>query len=97
MILVELGERVFEGEFTACDLQALDQLACAHEQYAPSVLDERKPDGCREMALAAAGRAHDIVHRNIRLKLSSIIRIIPALGNASSLSGDSFTGIALTL
>ena len=47
MILVELGERVFEGEFTACDLQALDQIACAHEQYAPSVLDEREPDGCR--------------------------------------------------
>jgi hypothetical protein len=46
---------------------------------------------------AEPGRAHDIVHRNIRLKLSSIIRIIPALGNASSLSGDSFTGIALTL
>jgi hypothetical protein len=49
------------------------------------------------MAFAAAGRARDIVRRNIRLKLSSIIRIIPALENASSLSGDSFTGVAFTL
>jgi hypothetical protein len=57
MILVELGERTFEGEFAARDLQALDEIAGAHEQHAPSVLDEREPDGCREMALAAAGRA----------------------------------------
>ena len=57
MILVELGERTFEGELAARDLQALDEIAGAHEQDAPSVLDEREPDGCREMALAAAGRA----------------------------------------
>jgi hypothetical protein len=61
------------------------------------VLDESESDGCRKMALARAGRARDIVRRNIRLKLSSIIRIIPALENASSLSGDSFTGVAFTL
>jgi hypothetical protein len=78
-------------------LQALDEIAGAHEQHPPSVLDESESDGCRKMALARAGRSHDIVHRNIRLKLSSIIRIIPALGNASSLSGDLSTGIALTL
>jgi hypothetical protein len=47
-------------------------------------------------ALADAGRAHDIVPRNIRLKLSSIIRIIPVQENASSLSGGSFTGVAFT-
>src|SRR6266481_944093 len=46
---------------------------------------------------ADAGRAHDIVPKNIRLKLSSIIRIIPALENASSLSGGSFTGAVFTL
>lgn len=45
---------------------------------------------------ADAGRAHDIVPRNIRLKLSSIIRIIPVQENASSLSGGSFTGVAFT-
>src|SRR5271163_2500580 len=50
-----------------------------------------------EPALAGAGRAHGIVPRNIRLKSSSIIRIIPAPANASSLSGDSFTGVAFTL
>jgi hypothetical protein len=49
-----------------------------------------------EPALAGAGRAHDIVPRNIRLKLSSIIRIIPVQENASSLSGGSFTGVAFT-
>src|ERR1700730_18389250 len=57
MILVELGERAFEGEVAACDLQALDEIARAHEQYAPSILDERESDGCRQMAFASAGRA----------------------------------------
>jgi hypothetical protein len=50
-----------------------------------------------EPALAGAGRAHDILPRNIRSKLSSIIRIILALENASSRSGDSFTAVAFTL
>jgi hypothetical protein len=97
LILVKLGERVFERELAACDLQALDEIAGAHEQHAPSILDESESDGCGKMALAGAGRARDIVRRNIRLKLSSIIRIIPALENASSLSDDSFTGVAFTL
>src|SRR5216684_7646486 len=57
VILVELGDRAFEAEFAACDLQALDEFAGAHEQHAPSVVDESKPDGCREMALAGAGWA----------------------------------------
>ena len=87
MIFVELGERAFEGEFTASDLQALDEIAGSREQDAPSVLDEREADGRREMALAAAGQASDIIHRNIRLKLSSIIRIIPAPEKASLFSG----------
>jgi hypothetical protein len=53
----ELGECTFEGELATRDLQALDEIAGAHEQYAPSALDEREPDGCRKMALASAGRA----------------------------------------
>jgi len=36
------------------DLQALDEFAGAHEQHAPSVLDESNPDGCYEMDLAVA-------------------------------------------
>jgi hypothetical protein len=32
MILVELGESAFEDEFTASDLQALDEIARSHEQ-----------------------------------------------------------------
>src|SRR6202043_2329030 len=57
VILVELGERAFEGELAARDLQALDEIAGAHEQHPPSVLDESESDGCRKMALARAGRA----------------------------------------
>ena len=52
MILIELGERTFEGELAARDLQALDEIAGAHEQHAPSVLNKRKPDSCTEVALA---------------------------------------------
>jgi hypothetical protein len=48
-------------------------------------------------ALADAGQADDILPRNIRLKLSSIIRIILALGKASWRTGDSLTGVAFTL
>jgi hypothetical protein len=55
MVFVEFGERAFEGEFTASDLQALDEIAGSHKQDAPSVLDEREPDRCRDMTLAAAG------------------------------------------
>ncbi len=61
MILVELGERAFEGELAARDLQTLDELAGAHEQHAPSVVDEGEPEGCREMAFARAWRSSDIL------------------------------------
>jgi hypothetical protein len=52
-----LAIALFEAEFAACDLQALDEFAGAHEQHAPTVVDESEPDGCREMALAGAGWA----------------------------------------
>jgi hypothetical protein len=54
-------------------------------------------EGAGEPALAGAGQAHDILPRNIRLKLSSIIRIILALGTASWRTGGSLTGVAFTL
>ena len=57
VILVELGECTFKREFAACDLQALDEIAGAHEQHAPSILDEREADGGCQVALAAAGWA----------------------------------------
>ena len=76
-----------EIELATRDLELLDEVGGAGEEHAPSVLDQGEADGGREMALAAAGRAHDIVHRNIRLKLSSIIRIIPAPEKASLFSG----------
>jgi hypothetical protein len=59
MILVELGEHAFKREFAACDLQALDEIAGAHERHAPSVLDECEPDGGSQVALAAAGRPNN--------------------------------------
>ena len=43
--------------------------------------------GIREIAYSQGGQASDIIHRNIRLKLSSIIRIIPAPEKASLFSG----------
>jgi|RhiMetdeSRZDD1v2_1073273.scaffolds.fasta_scaffold224425_5 hypothetical protein len=55
-----LAARTLEGELAARDLQALDEIAGAFEQHAPSVLDEREPDGCRQMARASpAGRSVD--------------------------------------
>ena len=48
-------------------------------------------------AFADAGRAHDILPTNSRLKLSFAIRIILALENALSPTGDSFTQGAFTL
>ena len=49
----------FEGQVAASDLQPLDEIGGAREQHAPSVLDEGEPERCREMALAAAGRAEE--------------------------------------
>ena len=40
------GDRAFESEFAAGDLQALDEFAGAHEQHPPSVLDEGEADRC---------------------------------------------------
>jgi hypothetical protein len=76
MILVELGERTFEGELAARDLQALGEIAGAHEQHAPSVLDEREGDGCGEMALAAAGRASAMMPGVWDLRCRSSTRFI---------------------
>lgn len=49
MVLIELGECAFKREFTARDLQALHEIAGAHEQHAPSVLEQ-----CESMAAARA-------------------------------------------
>jgi hypothetical protein len=46
VILVELGDRAFEAEFAASDLQALNEFAGAHEQHAPSVLNKSEADRC---------------------------------------------------
>lgn len=56
MILVELGERVFQREFAARDLQALDEIAGAHEQHAPSVFDQRESDGRRQVTFGQTAR-----------------------------------------
>ena len=50
---VELGDRAFEAAFAACDLQALDEFAGAHEQHAPPVLDESKPKAAARYFLPA--------------------------------------------
>jgi hypothetical protein len=60
---------------------------------ATSLVTERRG----KPTLADAGRAHDILPTNSRLKLSFAIRIILALENALSPTGDSFTRGAFTL
>src|ERR1700691_1954009 len=57
VIFVELGDGVFEIELTTRDLQALDEIAGAHEEHAPAGFHESEPEGCREMTLAGAWRA----------------------------------------
>src|SRR5258705_9408289 len=91
MILVELGERTFEGELTTRDLQALNEIAGAHEQHAPSVLDEREPDGYREMALASAGRSSDIMPAFRRSRSKSPTHFIRGAARGSALSAPSDT------
>src|SRR5205085_1634273 len=78
VILVELGERAFECQFSARNLQTLDEVAGAHEQHAPSVLDQREPNGSCEMALAAAGRNSVIMPGVWDLKSRSFTRSILA-------------------
>ena len=46
-----------QREFAACDLLTLDEIAAAHEQHAPSILDQGEPDGRRQVAFADAGQA----------------------------------------
>jgi hypothetical protein len=53
-------------------------------------------DRAREPTLADAGRASDILPKNIRSKLSFNIRIIHAPVSESLLSGESFMGVAFT-
>ena len=86
---IEKSERNRRPEILDADKVQQDEPAVLFPYLAPQLADE--------MGFSKALRARDIVRRNIRLKLSSIIRIIPALENASSLSGDSFTGVAFTL
>src|SRR5208282_6151426 len=53
---VEAVDRGLEGEFSAGDLELLNEIGSAGEEDAPSVLDQGKADGASQMALAAAGR-----------------------------------------
>jgi hypothetical protein len=75
----------------ARDLQALDEIAGAHEQHAPSVLDEPEPDGCRKMALASAGRTSVMMPGVWRLKCWSFIHSIRGAARLLSRSAASAT------
>ena len=57
MELIELGERALEGEFTAGDLQLLDEIGGSGEEHPVAVLDQGETDCRRQVALSAAGRA----------------------------------------
>src|SRR5215831_19092315 len=51
---VEFVELGFESEVATGNLQPLDQIDGAGEQYAPAVFDESEAERCRKVALAAA-------------------------------------------
>ena len=74
MVLFQLDERAFERELAARDLQALDKIAGAGEQHAPSALDEAEADGGGKMALAAAGRTSVVMPGVWRLKCVPALR-----------------------
>jgi hypothetical protein len=57
IVAIEFCNRAFEGQVATSDLELLYEIGRACEQHAPSVLDQGKPERCREMALAAARRA----------------------------------------
>jgi hypothetical protein len=97
---LDTGEALEEAciaSIAACQRQCVEQAWHAIVEHRSIVTAGLVAERAGKPALAGAGRAHDIIPRNIRLKLSSIIRIIPAPANASSLSGDWFTGVAFTL
>jgi hypothetical protein len=54
---IEAVDGGLEGEFTAGDLEFLDEVGGPGEQDARSVFDQSKANGCGEMAFSAAGRA----------------------------------------
>src|SRR5271163_710964 len=97
---LDTGEALEEAcipPIAACQRKCVEQAWHAIVEHRSIVTACLVSERAGEPTLAGAGRAHGIVPRNIRLKSSSIIRIIPAPANASSLSGDSFTGVAFTL
>ncbi len=57
MILVEFSDGAFEGKVSPGQLQLLDEIGGACEQYTPAILDQGKADRRGEMAFAAARRA----------------------------------------
>ena len=61
MEFVKLGDGGFESEVATGNLQPLDEIDGAGEQYAPAVFDESEAERCRKVALAAAWRGRDMV------------------------------------
>src|SRR6266852_5775249 len=55
IVAVELGDRAVECELATSNLEPLHEIGSAGEHHAPSILDQGKPERCRQMALAAAG------------------------------------------
>ena len=61
VVFVELGDRGLQSQLAARNLQALDEIGRASEQDTPTVFDESEAEGCRQVALSAAGRDRGIV------------------------------------
>jgi len=52
MLFVELGDRSFQGEFSAGDLETLNKVRGPRKQYPPSVFHERQTKSRCCVALA---------------------------------------------
>jgi hypothetical protein len=59
MEAVEPVDGDFEAKFAAGNPKLLEEVGCAGEEDAPTVLDESEAEGGRQMALAAAGPAEE--------------------------------------
>ena len=71
--VIEPGERRFEREFAASDLQALHEIGSPREQHPPSLLDEGQADGRRQMRLSSARRSNYILPANSSQSLFAFI------------------------
>ena len=93
----EALEEAYIASIAACQRKCVEQAWYAIVEHRSIVTACLVSERAGEPALAGAGRARDILPKNIRLKLSFTIHIILALENASSHLDESSTEVAFIL